>query len=203
MSQSLRRAFIALFCVVSLLIGCDGGSDTVRLPTNSSILAFGDSLTEGYGVTPEFSYPTVLAEITGHRVVNAGISGEVTEDGLARFADVVAQTDPALVILIEGGNDILRKKDLLKTKQNLAAMIQIAQGRDIPVILIGIPERSLFSSSAPLYSELAEQFDLPFDGKLIASLLKSPKFKSDAIHFNKAGYRKMAEGIAKLIESGN
>ena len=78
-------------------------------------------------------------------------------------------------------------------------MIQMAKGRGIQVVLIGVPEKRLFSSSAPLYEELAEKHDLVFDADMIGSLMRNPSMKSDAVHFNEAGYASMAKSIYELL----
>ena len=132
-------------------------------------------------------------------VINAGVSGELTQEGLGRLPALLDGTSPNLLILAEGGNDILKGYDLTRTRHNLATMIEKAQERYIPVILLGVPEKNIFSSSAPLYRELAEEYQVVFDGDLLAGLLKSTAYKSDAIHFNEAGYRRMAEGIHELL----
>ncbi len=193
--------FLCLFTVF-LLQGCD---QLTLHPVSKSgtILAFGDSLTYGVGVEEDDSYPAVLANLTNREVINAGISGEVTKDGLARFSDELDAAQPELVILLEGGNDILRSHNLKHTKQNLAQMIQLAQGRGIQVVLIGVPEKKLFSSVAKLYPELAEEYKLVFADNLVSSLLRSPELKSDYIHFNEQGYRKMAQAIYDLLIEHN
>jgi lysophospholipase L1-like esterase len=103
------------------------------------------------------------------------------------------------LILIEGGNDILQNKSEPAIKSNLRKMIELAQSRGIPVVLIGVPQKRLFSDSAPLYQELAQDYQLVFDGDLIGSLIRSPSLKSDHVHFNTQGYRKMAESIYELL----
>ena len=145
----------------------------------------------------------MLAELTGLNVINAGVSGETTDKGLKRLPQELDRTTPDLLILIEGGNDILKNRNVAKTKANMAAMIELAKSRGIPVVLIGIPQKSLFSNSAPFYKELAKEFQLVFDDTLIADLQRNRSLKSDHLHFNKKGYRKMAESIYDLLmESG-
>ena len=184
-----------------LLVSLSGCSDQ-RLPALASdarILAFGDSLTAGVGTTPDKSYPAVLASITGRQVINRGISGEETAQGLSRLPKVLADTQPDLVILIEGGNDILRNRPAADIKHNLAQMIALMQQRDIPVVLLGMPEKKLFSSSAAFYQQLADDYQLVYDNSLISDLLRNRALKSDPVHFNAQGYQQMAEGIHQLL----
>jgi acyl-CoA thioesterase-1 len=186
----------------ALILGCSS-PDLEPLPADGRILAFGDSLTFGVGVAKTESYPAVLAELTGLEVINSGVSGETTDRALLRLKGELDRTRPSLLILAEGGNDILQNRNLAETKLNLAAMIELAANQSVPVVLIGIPEKKLFSSSAPLYEELAIENQLVFDGRLIASLLRTPSYKSDRVHFNEQGYRQMAESIYELLlESG-
>gem|GEM_PF-1063683 len=174
----------AVAASVFLLAGCEKGEALSPLSGSDTIVAFGDSLTEGYGVSEANSYPQVLAKITGMRVVNEGISGELSSEGLERLPSVLAEHKPALMILMHGGNDILQNRSLSKAKQNLAAMIEMARRAKTQVILIGVPEKNLFSDSAKIYGELAEQYDLVFEDDLIADLIRTPSKKSDSVHFN-------------------
>jgi lysophospholipase L1-like esterase len=165
------------------------------------ILAFGDSLTEGIGVSSDRSYPTVLAALTGREVINAGVAGEITADGLARLPDVLDQSSPSLMVLLHGGNDILRNMDLNQTRQNLAEMIRLARSRGIQVVLVGVPEKNLFSDSAGIYPALADEFDLVIEPEIIADLIRSPSKKSDAVHFNQAGYRELAQAVFDKLDA--
>lgn len=198
LNKSIKILSVLVFTI--LLNGCnDPKLDPIE--KGGTILAFGDSLTDGVGTTRSRSYPAVLADLTGLNVINAGVSGETTDRGLERLPVELERSSPDLVILIEGGNDILRNISHSVIKQNLRVMIEMSQSRGIPVVLIGVPKKSLFSSSAPFYEELAEDFDLVYDGSLIVDLLRDPSLKSDQIHFNEAGYQEMAESIHDLLEN--
>lgn len=190
---------IARLLLLTLVLSSCSSDKLNPIPTHGVILAFGDSLTYGYGAKQISSYPQVLTELSRRSVINAGISGEITADGLNRLPELLDEHSPNLLILLEGGNDILRNQDLNITKQNLAGMIELAQSFGTQVILIGVPEKKLFSSSALLYTELAGQYQLTFDGTILAELLKDNRYKSDAIHLNEAGYRKLAEHIHQLM----
>lgn len=192
--------FTALLILINV-VSCSKKPKLQPISQDSVILAFGDSLTAGYGTTPENSYPSILEQISGHKIINAGISGETTSGGLARFATTLEETQPSLVILMEGGNDILQNQDTKVTTQNLIQMIKEAQARNIQVVLIGVPSKSIISTKvAEFYEEVAKQTNVVYDGKIIPSLIKKNELKSDLVHFNADGYHKMAEEFYKLLK---
>lgn len=193
----MRETMIGLLCL--LLVAC-GDPGFKPLAAGATILAFGDSLTEGRGVGPAQSYPSVLANLSGHPVINGGVSGELSLGGRARLPGLLAEHRPALVILLEGGNDILRGSGEGALKDNLAAMIEAAQGSGAQVLLVGGPRKSLFADGAPLYGELAEHYGLVLDNDSIGELLRSPGLKSDSVHFNEQGYRTLAERLHGLLK---
>jgi len=199
-----RRVLTASFAIVlTALIGCESNTPLTPLQSGSTILAFGDSLTFGKGVSREHSYPTVLAELSGRPVVNAGISGETTAEGLRRLSSELNTHNPELVILFEGGNDVLRNLPAANTKANLNDMIEQIQAFGADVALVAVPERSLFSSAAPWYKELADTHNLPVQDNIVASLLKKPSMKSDSVHFNQAGYRALATAIHNMLQENH
>lgn len=194
----LQRYFILL--LFTFLLSCSE-SPLTPLADDAKILAFGDSLTEGKGVKQEESYPAELQRLIQKRVVNAGISGETTAEGLKRIEKVLNKEKPDLVVLMEGGNDILRNYNLKETESNLGAMIEIIQARGIPVALMGIPVKSLFSSScASFYEDLADKYTLPLDCDSVGELLRDSRYKSDSVHFNKEGYALIAKRVEELLK---
>lgn len=192
------RATAAILLLL-FLAGCSKTPYT-PLSDNAVILAFGDSLTAGNGTTKAFSYPSILSKLSGKTVINAGIPGETTTQGLKRLPSILKKHNPQFVILLEGGNDFLRNHKPAATERNLSEMIRQIQAQNIQLLLVGVPAKSLFSDSHTLYQQLAEKHDVVFEDELIADLLRSPSMKSDAIHFNKAGYQKMAESIYELLK---
>jgi lysophospholipase L1-like esterase len=183
-----------------LLGACSDGPHLAPLGADATVLAFGDSLTRGVGARPEESYPSVLADLTGLRVVNAGVPGEKTAGGRKRLPRVLAAVEPDLMLLLEGGNDILRSVRRDATRDNLAAMVEMAVEAGVAVVLIGVPDRLVFADSAAFYRDVAEQYGLVFDEDSLAGLLRDQDLKSDAIHLNAEGYRRLAEAIHELLE---
>ncbi|CAH0534756.1 hypothetical protein VST7929_02712 [Vibrio stylophorae] len=196
------RYWIPLIFVFTGLLGCSEPQPRLNpLLAGDTVLAFGDSLTAGVGASAEQSYPAVLARNTGLNVVAAGVSGETTAQGLARFAQNFEQAQPQLVILLMGGNDILRQQSAAQTEQNLAAMIEYAQAQLVPVVLIGVPEKKLMSKTAPLYDALAERYDLVYAPSMLGDLLYQREYKSDMIHLNADGYAEFANQIEALLRA--
>lgn len=196
--------YVCLVFIALWFSGCSEQQPQLNpIPADGIIVAFGDSLTEGYGAAKGNSYPEVLAELTGLKVINSGISGEVTKQGLERLPDVLSKHKPQLVILMEGGNDILHGGDLGQAKQNLASMIELIQAYGSEVVLIGVPQKKLFSNTAPFYQQRADEYPLVYESDILPDLLWDNNYKSDSIHFNAAGYHKLAEHIhAVLIDNG-
>jgi acyl-CoA thioesterase-1 len=151
-----------LFCLLILtLCGCEG-PQLRPLTADATILAFGDSLTYGTGAKRTESYPAILAELTGHRVINAGIPGEVSSNGLTRLPGALAEHQPQILILCHAGNDFLRRKNIQEAESNVRAMIALAREQGVEVVLIGVPQLGLFLDTAPFYEQIAKDFALPF-----------------------------------------
>ncbi|MDP1671776.1 MAG: arylesterase [Burkholderiales bacterium] len=196
-----RRFFVAALAAL-WLAGC--GSDAPRLGklgAGDVILAFGDSLTYGTGAKPEESYPALLGQLTGRTVVRAGVPGEQTAGGLARLPGVLDEHQPKLVIVCLGGNDMLRRGAPANIEGNLREILKTIKSRGIDAVLIGVPAPGLITSAPEFYEKLAQEFGIPYEGKIVTSVLYRAELKSDPIHPNAAGYRMMAEAVAGLLRA--
>jgi acyl-CoA thioesterase I len=184
----------------AVLMACSSNAKSPRLASDAVILAFGDSLTFGTGATRTESYPAVLESLVGRRVVNSGIPGEVTGQGLSRLPGVIEREKPSLLILCHGGNDLLRHLDQKKTVNNLRAMIRLARERGVAVVIIAVPSPGIALSPPPFYREIASEMKIPLEEEALTALLSDGSLKSDYIHPNAAGYRRLAESIAALLK---
>ena len=172
----------------------------LSLPLETKILAFGDSLTRGYGVSASESYPSILSELLHVNVVNEGIAGELSEQGLERLGALLDKYKPQILVLCHGANDILRKKDLFKTKENLLKMVQMAKSKGIYVLLVGVPTYEILSfKTASFYYDVAKAESLEIEDGALEKILGDDSLKSDQVHPNALGYQLMAKKIAKLL----
>jgi acyl-CoA thioesterase I len=173
------------------------------------IVAFGDSLTAGYGTDAGNSYPDFLEkDLTTngfhYHVVNAGISGNTTKDGLDRLGDVLA-LKPAVVIVAFGGNDGLRGLPIDSTRRNLDQIVSKLQRAGIKIVLGGI---TLPPNYGPdyirqfneTYAMLAQHYHVP----LLPFLLKdvygvSGSMQADGIHATAQGNQQVARNLLPLL----
>ncbi len=198
----MKVVYSLMIALAMMLAAC--GEKALSLPKLAAtdvVVAFGDSLTYGTGADESESYPTVLGQLIGRTVVRAGVPGEVTAQGLARLPAVVDEHNPRLVIVCLGGNDMLRQVRDAEITQNLRSIIKTLQDKKIAVVLIGVPKPALITSAPVFYADLAKEFAIPYEGKVVTSVLYSNETKSDPIHPNAKGYRRMAEAIAQLLKN--
>ena len=198
---ALPRGPLLVAALLALLATACGDPPALEpLAPGDRILAFGDSLTRGTGAPDAQSYPAQLAALIDRTVVNAGVPGETSAEGLRRLPGVLADVRPALVLLCHGGNDILRGLNLDAARRNLERMVELARAAGAQVVLIGVPRRSLLvRDTADFYHELAEELGVPLEDEALEDILGDDGLKSDAVHPNGAGYRRLAEAVAELL----
>jgi len=191
-----------LFLALALLLAACGGSKAKldKLDRGATVLAFGDSLTFGTGANPDESYPAVLAQLTGLKVVNAGVPGEVSAEGLERLPDAIDEAQPKLLILCHAGNDFLQKQDDGAAANNVRAMIQLAKSRGIAVVLLATPKPGIPPSVPKFYEEIAAQEHIPIEDSVLKDVLFDQGLKSDFVHPNAKGYARVAESLQKLLK---
>ena len=202
----LSNIRVLLYCLLVVTVAatqtaCGDRAELKPLDQDAVILAFGDSLTYGTGTSRDFAYPAMLQQNISRTVINAGVPGEITRQGLARLPGLLQRHRPDLVIICHGGNDILRKLDLAKARQNIQQMIDLAHQSGAQVMLIGVPEFGLFLDDADMYGELAEVNRLVINDGILGDILGKNTYKSDHVHPNKLGYQMLADSISELLKA--
>jgi len=193
--------FCAFLLAAFLAAGCGARHKIEKLDSGATVLAFGDSLTFGTGATPAESYPAVLERSIGRKVVNAGVPGETSAQGLERLPATLDEVKPKLMLLCHGGNDFLRRLDDAQAAANVRAMIQLARERGIPVVLIATPKPGLPPSVPAFYGEIAAELKVPYDDGVLRSVLLDNALKSDMVHPNAAGYARIAAAVEKILKA--
>jgi acyl-CoA thioesterase I len=177
------------------------------LPAGSVVLALGDSITHGTGAAAEAAYPAQLARLTGWNVINGGVPGDTSAQGLARLPALLAEHRPALVIVSLGGNDFLRRLPEGETEANLRGSVVLAREAGAQVVLVAVPRPTLAAaigaglSDHPLYERVASGLALPLHAGGWARVLGDDKLKSDQIHANAEGYRVFVEGLMTTLRA--
>lgn len=189
-----------MMVLVMLLVACSKTPQLSPLPPDGIVMAFGDSLTVGTGAGEQESYPAVLSRLIGRTVVNRGIPGEISDQGVQRLAGLLDRERPALLILCHGGNDLLGQFEHNFIAGNLRAMVKMAQDRNIRVILVAVPCPGITLKPPQLYHDVALEFNIPLERNIFPKVLSRSSLKSDAIHPNAAGYRMVAEALATLMK---
>ena len=200
-ASALAGRLLAAWILCLVLAGCTPPPELEPLAADAVVLAFGDSLTFGTGAGTGESYPEVLSGLIGRTVVNAGVPGEVSTDGLLRLPALLDREQPALLLLCHGGNDQLQRLDPARLADNLRAMIREARDRNIAVVLIAVPAPGLSLRPLPLYAGIADEFGLAADLETVADILGDRALKSDYIHPHAAGYRRLALAVADLLRA--
>lgn len=230
-SSLSATGFIAL-AALSACLACTGCKDVPRHAEDSApatspasatpaaqdpspsaqnlIVCFGDSLTAGFGTDPGEAYPDVLQQLLDARgyhyhVLNSGISGNTTKDGLDRITRVLAR-HPKLVVLEFGGNDGLRGLPLEQTQTNLASMIHQLQASGTQVALAGItlpPDYGpdYIKKFDAMYPALAKKYHVRLLPFLLKNVYGVPgDMQPDNTHATAQGNKQVAANVEALLQ---
>jgi len=206
--------YILLPIILLIVQGC--GEETNTSPQappvekySGTIVAVGDSLTEGLGVEEEFAYPAVLEERLreqgySYRVVNAGISGETSSGTLSRI-NWVLTLKPDIVILVIGANDGFRGIDPGLVRSNIHTIIKSLKEKNVTVVLGGMQivqnlGQDYTTAFATIYPEVARAEDVIFIPFFLAGVAADQGLnQADGIHPTADGYRKIVDNIYPYV----
>ena len=163
------RKILTFFLLIPLSMAASGAEPAGNDP---SVLVFGDSLSAGYGIDVDQSWPALLQsrlaeEGYEHTVVNASISGETTEGGATRIGGALKEFNPDLVILELGGNDGLRGFPPSRIRENMSRIIEQTRASGASIVLLGIRIPTNYGPRytrmfEDVYRNLAREFDVPW-----------------------------------------
>lgn len=208
-SSVLLRRQLLLGSLGATLLLAAGCSKTAKpkgqaLAREATLLCLGDSLTFGYGATPDTSYPQQLEQLTGHVTQNAGVNGDTSDGALARLPGLLQANTPGLVLVSIGGNDFLRSLPLDRTKAALKQIVQTA-GASTQVVLIAQPKPVLMAAATGslkdhgVYAEVAGDTGVALFADGWSHVLSRAELRSDQIHANAEGYKVFAERLAAWL----
>jgi acyl-CoA thioesterase I len=206
------------------LAGCGGGEKPAPAPapaatppapapaadSRPAIVAFGDSISAGFGLDTGQSFPDLMQQDLDrrglkYRVVNMGISGDTTQDGLARMQLAITE-QPDIVLLELGGNDGLRGVPIAVTQRNLAEMIEAFQKAGARVVLAGmtLPPNygpAYIAKFEAVYRDLAAKYKVTLIPFLLQGVGGDPRYmQRDGLHPNAEGARKVAALVMKTLD---
>ena len=210
-----RMLLAGMVLCIWLLTGCDR-KEPIEVETEpekpvfiGTILAIGNSLTEGYGLEEADAYPALLqqrllADGRHYEVINAGISGETTS-GLRSRIDWAITLTPDIVIIETGANDALRGIDPALIKGNIEAVILTLKERNIPIILAGM---RIYKNLGPgyantfenIYPDLAKAHNLIYMPFFLKDVAGNPRLNlQDGMHPTTEGYRIISNNITPYV----
>ena len=217
--------FFALFIIISAFVSACGLSSAQKYENGNinrpppltaasdkpKIIAFGDSLTAGFGLAEKESYPYLLQEKLNaagydYEVVNAGVSGDTTLGGAERADWVLGQENARILILELGANDLLRRIPVKQTKTNLNKIIEKAKAKNVEVLLCGMLAPPSVGADYQkeyinIFPDLATEHDLKFLPFVLENIaLEKNLNQADGIHPNAAGEKIMTENVWRALE---
>lgn len=203
----MNKAFINILLSFLLTLAASQGLAQEEL----TILFLGDSLTEGYGLDEEESFPSLVKEMLAAdginiRVLNAGISGSTSASALSRLQWYI-RSQPDLMVLSLGANDGLRGLSIDEMKANLAKTIEFAQANGVKAAITGMmvppnmgPEYT--DAFARVFPDLATEYDIPLMPFLLQDVAAVPELnQADGIHPNAEGTRIVATNMVSFLKT--
>jgi lysophospholipase L1-like esterase len=182
------------------LMGCSKREIKNLDAKGDTIICFGDSITCGYGAEAGEDYPAELAKLTKMRVVNSGINGDTSRQGIARIGQDVLAQQPRLVIIEFCGNDFLKKVPYDETLKNLRLMVQRAQEEGILVAVVDISAGMFMREYRRDFRKIANEEGAIFISQALKGIITNPSMKGDFLHPNAAGYKLLAQRVYTAVK---
>jgi acyl-CoA thioesterase-1 len=199
-----KKILFSIFFLISIglivyLFASQDKKITNYPPKNKTVVAFGDSLVEGVGSTPGNDFISVVERSLGINIINNGTSGDTTTSALGRANNVI-QLEPGVVIILLGGNDVLRRVQKEETFENLGKIIESFQEAGAVVILLGVQGGIIFDGYEKFYKDLSRKYGTAYVSNVLDGLIGNQKYMYDGIHPNDQGYAIIAGRVSPVLE---
>ena len=190
---------ITLLCFACFFIyGCAEPIIKNLSSTGEKIICFGDSLTFDSGIVHGNDYPSQLSVFLSDGVINAGRPGDTTFSALSRLDKDVLSKNPFLVIVILGGNDLLKRLSKMKTFDNLRQIIRKIHSAGA-IVVLGELGPFTMAGYRKYYRKLAKEEGAVLIPNVLAGIFGDPDYMRDTIHPNAEGYKKLAKKVYDVI----
>ncbi len=204
LTSALRICILYLltaFIAIGPLTGC---SDHLRTITNldssgTTLVCFGDSITAGYGVTPDQAFPALIGEQLGMPVINAGVVGDTTADAILRLERDVLVHNPRAVLVEFGGNDFRKKMDKAETFRNLNRIVGGIIDHGAMVIVLEIRIGVIRDEYLAGYRDVAQSSGAILIPNFMSGILGNSRLTVDGIHPNPEGHELIAERVMEKL----
>lgn len=167
--------------------------------SGDTLVAFGDSLVRGVGSTEGNDFVSLLSKRFNTPILNLGHPGDTTAEALLRIDEVLSK-NPKIVMVLLGGNDFLKRISKAEMLSNLEQIITMIQNRGAIVILLGVRGGLITDNYESDLKSLAEKTGSAYVSNVLKGLIGNPKYMSDSIHPNDAGYAIIADRIYPVLE---
>lgn len=176
-------------------------NEVTNYPSNGKdIIAFGDSLVVGVGASdPSQGFVSKLSKEVGRPIINLGVSGNTTRDGLERLSQL-DKHNPKVVLLLLGGNDYLRKIPEEETFSNLEKIIQDIHSRGAVVVLLGVRGGLLSDKFESDFERISGKHQTAYVPNVLDGLITNQRYMADAVHPNDWGYQMIADKVYPVLE---
>jgi lysophospholipase L1-like esterase len=194
---ALSAGIVLAGVVIWLFVARD--SEPARPTAGERIVAFGDSLVQGVGASPGRDWVSILSRRLGVPILNAGRSGDTTGTALTRLDAAVLSRNPRVVVVLLGGNDMLRRVPRARMFENLETIVTRIRARGAAVILVSVEIGFGTGADRRAFEALAERTSSALVRDILGGIFGRQALMSDGIHPNSSGYEIMADRIEPVL----
>lgn len=193
----LKKLFVLSAAVCFFIVSGCAQKAAIQPKLEKTIVCFGDSLTHGTGASNGETYPYFLQKFTNLTVVNAGVHGDTSQQGLDRI-DEIFQFKPFMVLIEFGANDFFKKIPTAVTKKNIESIVDKIQASGATAVILCTEDNQLPELRRMLV-EISNDKNAPIVSGILNEIWTDRTLFADDLHPNSAGYKIVAEKVFKAV----